>query len=471
MPHYAPPPEQAVKDLAHCIDAWCAHPPEDSGPRLVRFETPIAGPNPLDWLQAQPDQTRYYWSDRGGDFEMAGIGEADVLVPLGEVDISKLFAHMRTRLGPDNPSLRYYGGFRFAEREEKCARWKEFKSFRFVVPRMEMLKRDKHTVLACNFAPGNAAHATRLRQKLLETVEALQFPEAAPEPVMPDITGRTDRPSEAEWAELVERALCAMARGELEKVVLARETCFWGNAAFDPIALLRNLLRHTVRSFEFCFHPAPDRAFIGASPERLYKRMNCYVESEALAGTRPRGANAQEDAELEKDLLADEKELAEHIMLVDLGRNDVGRVSRAGTVAPVANKLMVIERYSHVMHIVSEVAGQLDPKHDAFDALAATFPMGTVSGAPKIRAMQIIDELEPERRGPYSGGAGYISYSGDMDTCILIRTMVLKDGMAYLQAGAGIVYDSDPDREYDETVNKAKALVRAIEFAERGLEA
>ena len=189
-----------------------------------------------------------------------------------------------------------------------------------------------------------------------------------------------------------------------------------------------------------------------------------------IAGTRPRGETTEDDVALEKDLMADEKEVAEHIMLVDLGRNDVGRVSIPGTVAPTENRLMYIERYSHVMHIVSEVEGTLKDGEDAFSALRATFPMGTVSGAPKIRAMEIIDELEPVRRGPYAGGCGYISFSGDMDTCIVIRTMIIKDGVAYVQAGAGIVYDSVPEREYEETVNKAKALFRAVEFAERGLE-
>ena len=189
-----------------------------------------------------------------------------------------------------------------------------------------------------------------------------------------------------------------------------------------------------------------------------------------IAGTRHWGASSEEDALLEKELMADEKDIAEHIMLVDLGRNDVGRVSVPGTVAPTENRLMYIERYSHVMHIVSEIEGTLKEGEDAFSALRATFPMGTVSGAPKIRAMEIIDELEPVRRGPYAGGCGYISFSGDMDTCIVIRTMIIKDGVAYVQAGAGIVYDSVPEREYEETVNKAKALFRAVEFAERGLE-
>jgi len=213
----------------------------------------------------------------------------------------------------------------------------------------------------------------------------------------------------------------------------------------------------------------PELDLVGCSPEVMtsVRGRTCMVRP--IAGTRPRGATAEEDDALERDLLQDEKELAEHIMLVDLGRNDIGRISKPGTVRPT--RLKVIERYSHVMHIVSQVEGELRDGEDAYSALRATFPMGTVSGAPKIRAMEIIDELEPLRRGPYSGGAGYISFSGDMDTCIIIRTIVLVDGVAYCQAGAGIVYDSVPEREFEETVNKAMVLNRAVEFAEKGLEA
>jgi anthranilate synthase component 1 len=211
-------------------------------------------------------------------------------------------------------------------------------------------------------------------------------------------------------------------------------------------------------------------ALVGSSPEVMTQVKNGRCMVRPIAGTRPRGSTPDEDQQLEKELLSDEKELAEHIMLVDLGRNDVGRVSKPGTVAPVPSRMMAVERYSHVMHIVSEVVGELKDGEDAFTALRATFPMGTVSGAPKIRAMEIIDELEPVRRGPYAGGCGYISFSGDMDTCIVIRTMIVKDHKVYLQAGAGIVYDSDPEREYEETVNKAMALFRAVELAEKGLE-
>ena len=191
------------------------------------------------------------------------------------------------------------------------------------------------------------------------------------------------------------------------------------------------------------------------------------VEVRPIAGTRPRGNSEEEDRALERDLLSDEKERAEHIMLVDLGRNDVGRVSRRGAVE--VNELMVIERYSHVMHIVSNVRGKLAEGRDAYDVLRACFPAGTVSGAPKVRAMELIEELEPVRRGPYAGAVGYFSFSGNMDTCIAIRTLVMKDGRAYLGVGAGIVADSVPEREFEETMNKGRALIRAVELAVQGL--
>ena len=205
---------------------------------------------------------------------------------------------------------------------------------------------------------------------------------------------------------------------------------------------------------------------VGASPEMLVRCVDGKLEYHPIAGTRPRGQTTQEDELLERELLADEKERAEHIMLVDLGRNDVGRVSKPGTVN--VTQLMDIERYSHVMHIVSHVTGELDDGLTCYDALRSCFPAGTVSGAPKIRAMEIIAELEPDKRGPYSGAVGYFSFSGNMDTCIALRTMVAKDSIAYLQAGGGIVYDSKASSEFQETVNKASALQRAIDQAERG---
>ena len=210
-----------------------------------------------------------------------------------------------------------------------------------------------------------------------------------------------------------------------------------------------------------------DTVVTGASPEVMVRKEGPRVELRPIAGTRPRGVTPEQDQALADELLADPKERAEHVMLVDLGRNDLGRVCEKGTVE--VSELMVIERYSHVMHIVSNVRGTLEEGRDAFDLVRATFPAGTLSGAPKIRAMQIIDQLEPVRRGIYGGAVGYVSYSGNMDLAIAIRTLVVRDGQVHLQAGAGIVADSDPTAEWQETVNKAMAVRRAIELAEQGL--
>ncbi|MGI8551113.1 MAG: anthranilate synthase component I [Dehalococcoidia bacterium] len=207
---------------------------------------------------------------------------------------------------------------------------------------------------------------------------------------------------------------------------------------------------------------------IGASPEMLVRVEDGTVETHPIAGTRPRGRNSAEDDEMEAQLRGDEKERAEHIMLLDLGRNDVGRVSTPGSVR--ATQIMDIERYSHVMHLVSHVTGRLRPDLSAYDALRACFPAGTVSGAPKIRAMEIIAELEPDRRGPYAGAVGYFGFSGNLDTAITIRTIVMKDGVAHIQAGGGIVYDSVPEMEFEESLSKARALLRAIDQAEQASE-
>jgi anthranilate synthase component 1 len=206
---------------------------------------------------------------------------------------------------------------------------------------------------------------------------------------------------------------------------------------------------------------------VGSSPEVMVRCEDGRIELRPIAGTRPRGKDAKQDRRLEKELLADAKERAEHVMLVDLGRNDVGRVADFKSVN--VDELMVIERYSHVMHIVSEVAGKLKKGKDVFDVVRAAFPAGTVSGAPKIRAMEIIDELENTRRGLYAGAIGYFSFSGNIDTCIAIRTILIKGATAYVQAGGGVVADSVPSREYQETVNKARAMIKAIEMAQRGM--
>jgi anthranilate synthase component 1 len=249
--------------------------------------------------------------------------------------------------------------------------------------------------------------------------------------------------------------------GDIFQVVISQRLAV--PLADDPFEVYRTLRVVNPSPFMF-FLRTPACTLVGSSPEILVRVVDGKVTVRPLAGTRRRGRTDEEDDELAKELLADPKERAEHVMLVDLGRNDVGRVARYGSVE--VSDVMVIERYSHVMHITSNVTGELAEGRDAFDALAACLPAGTVSGAPKVRAMEIIDELEPHRRGPYAGAVGYIDFAGNMDTCIALRTIVVQDGMAYVQAGAGIVADSVPAREYEETLNKARGLLKAIEITQ-----
>ena len=252
--------------------------------------------------------------------------------------------------------------------------------------------------------------------------------------------------------------------GDVIQVVLAQRLKF--NISKDPFTIYR-ALRSINPSPYMYYLKFGDLEIVGSSPEILVRLEGEKIEVRPIAGTRKRGQSEEEDQALENDLLNDEKELAEHIMLVDLGRNDVGRVAKINSVS--VNEKFTIERYSHVMHIVSNVQGELKKGLDGYDVLAATFPAGTLSGAPKVRAMEVIEELEPTRRGLYGGAVGYISFNGNMDTAIAIRTLLIKNKTAYLGVGAGIVADSIAENEFEETMNKGKALLKAIELAEKGL--
>jgi anthranilate synthase component 1 len=268
-----------------------------------------------------------------------------------------------------------------------------------------------------------------------------------------------------EFERAVDACLEYIRAGDIFQVVLSQRLCV--QTQTDPFHVYRAL--RVINPSPFMFYlKSPQVILVGASPEIMCRVEDGVMINRPLAGTRPRGRTEQEDRELEKDLLADPKERAEHVMLVDLGRNDVGRVARPGTVE--LTEIMAVERYSHVMHISSEIRGKLPEDKTAFDALRAALPVGTVSGAPKVRAMQIIDEFEPTRRGPYAGAVGYIDFAGNMDTCIALRTLVIQGTSAYAQVGAGIVADSIPANEYEETINKARGLLKAIEVAQTGFD-
>jgi anthranilate synthase component 1 len=306
-------------------------------------------------------------------------------------------------------------------------------------------------------------------QKSVAEIESLE--QALNQPVRPPHFGisKNELPniksnfSKPEYLKAVEKGKEYIKVGDIFQVVLSQR--FTANITSAPFNIYRAL--RIVNPSPYMFYlKLKDCFVIGSSPEMLVKVVDGIAHYRPIAGTRPRGAGEDEDALLAEELKADEKEKAEHIMLVDLGRNDLGKVCEFGSVEVV--DLMSVEKYSHVMHLVSSLRGRLRKDVDRFDTLMACFPAGTVSGAPKVRAMEIIDELEPNKRGVYAGAILYIDFSGNLDSCIAIRTLVVKDGKAYIQAGGGIVADSLPENEFQETVNKSRALVRAVELAERG---
>jgi len=311
----------------------------------------------------------------------------------------------------------------------------------------------------------------RAAARIDEVVARLNAPlPEVPPPGQPPENGLESNFTVDEYRELVNKAKEYIAAGDIFQVVLSQRLSRRTSA--HPFGIYRALRMHNPSPYMvFMRFPGglgtPPLHIISASPEMHVRVEDGMAELRPIAGTRWRGQTVDEDMALAEELLADEKERAEHIMLVDLGRNDLGRVCEYNTVH--LDELMVVERYSHVMHIVSDVRGKLKPKHDAFDLLRATFPAGTVSGAPKVRAMEIIDELETTRRGLYAGVIGYIGYDGTMDSCIAIRTVVMQGDTVHIQAGGGIVADSDPQREYEESWNKARALAEAVKYAEQNV--
>lgn len=275
----------------------------------------------------------------------------------------------------------------------------------------------------------------------------------------------TSNMNKADFEKMVTRTKEYIRSGDIVQAVLSQR---WETQIHTTPFQLYRALRVINPSPYMYYLRVAGVELVGSSPETLVRCEDGQISLRPIAGTRRRGQTPEEDQDLARQLLADEKERAEHVMLVDLGRNDVGRVAARGSVK--VESLMQVERYSHVMHIVSQVTGQLEKGKSVYDVMRACFPAGTVSGAPKIRAMEIIEELEPTRRGPYAGAVGYFGFSGNMDMCINIRTVVIKGRQAYIQAGAGIVADSNPEHEYEETCNKARAMMKAIELAEQGLE-
>lgn len=340
----------------------------------------------------------------------------------------------------------------------------------FITDKLIIFDRAKHTIkIVVNTHINSGGSLREEYERAIQEIERigtrLKSPLSFPEPpISRDTLGFQSNFSRNDFEKAVKKTLEYIRAGDIIQAVISQR--FRAPARVEPFHLYR-ALRYINPSPYLFFLKMGGEYLIGGSPEALVRVEEGRAEARPIAGTRPRGKTPEEDFKLEQELRKDEKENAEHIMLVDLARNDLGRVCKIGSVK--VTELAVVEKYSHVMHLVSNVVGEVEKGRDAFDVLRAAFPAGTLTGAPKIRAMEIIEELEPNRRGIYGGAVGYFSFSGNMDMCITIRTIHIKDGMINIQAGAGIVADSVPENEYQETVNKAKAMIRAVEMARRGL--
>ena len=395
-----------------------------------------------------------------------------------EVLKQKVLAYRAPRI-PELP--RFFGGavgflaydvVRFIERlPDLSPDTADFSHLHFMFPEIllayDRIRHVLQVIYNVRVEPGESPEALyeRARAEIGAVVSRIRGPLLYPPPTRAgEATELSPEMEKERFKEMVRRAKEYIAAGDVIQVVLSQR--FSGRSHLPPFALYRALRKINPSPYLFFLRLA-DETLIGSSPEILVRVEEGRVETRPIAGTRPRGQDETEDAELARDLLRDPKERAEHLMLVDLGRNDIGRVCTYGSVE--VYDLMVIERYSHVMHLVSGVRGELAPGRDMFDVFRAAFPAGTVSGAPKIRAMEIIEELEPVKRGPYAGAVGYFGFSGNMDLCITIRTLFQKGDRLYLQAGAGIVADSDPEREYEETLNKARGMMQALELVRKGV--
>lgn len=418
---------------------------------VLRVQLPLPAIEPLAWLRAHPAHTQYYWSDRAGAFTMAGVGECDVLVPHPHEPyrLEQVFAQMRARLLNAPPGMRYYGGLRFHAGEARTALWKPFRDYRFVMPRFEVVRRGGQTVFACNVYPDAFNNADEAILQTSDHLHAIGFAEDVAPVTVPRVLRRIDYPSRRGWHDAVVETLGAFEETGLQKVVLARETQFQMEGPIEPLSLFTQLVGRSVNAFDFCFHPAPNRAFIGSSPERLYKRIESYVQSEAIAGTRPRGKSDAEDQRLARDLMESAKDQAEHAFVVEMLRESLQRLCRCVEIEDGPDILQL----RHCQHLRTRMEGLLHDADNDAAILEALHPTPAVGGVPREDALRWIEAHESFDRGIYAAPVGWVGADA-AEFCVGIRSGLISRDILALYAGAGIVPGSDPNEEWDEVENK-----------------
>lgn len=445
--------DKAIEILAHTLPEGIVQFQPDS-PRLLRIELPLEDISPIAWLRAQPNVSRYYWKDREGAFITAGIGEADIVEPEGETDFKALFACMRERLAEGQPGLRYYGGFRFQEGRRKGERWQKFKAYRFIVPRFEVQSREGECVFAVNLLMAPDTDKETLIETVLSQLDNVQYNPSAASYEIPPVHDRLDTPNEIEWQKIIAQALQDIDSGELEKVVLARETSFLADSNFDPVDVVARLEEQTFNTFVFCFQPAPYRAFLGASPERLYKRIGTTLLSEALAGTRPGSDSEVENKAYADALLSSEKDQREHHIVVKMLKEHLAPLCRSIEHSPTPG-IMSLRNCQH-LH-TSFTATLRDVESDAA-LIQSLHPTPAVGGLPRAKALAWLDIHELFDRGIYAAPVGWVSRDS-AEFSVAIRSAIVREETLALYAGAGIVSGSNAEDEWAEINQKMKSLL------------
>ncbi|MFA7692392.1 MAG: isochorismate synthase [Candidatus Hydrogenedentes bacterium] len=416
-----------------------------------RLKVPIPSLSFRAWLEVQRYPSRYYWQDRSRNTEMAGLGEADIIAPEGADFVAAALKQIRERLPEHSSAARYYGGFRFYFDHNKNPRWHNFKTCRFILPLVELFRDHAECHLACTL------YDEADRTKALSILRELSFDASPASQPLADFRKGRDIPDFVEWNRLVETLLHDMKRCELEKVVLARESLFHAQDKINPISLLRQLAHYNERAYLFCFQPAQDRAFLGASPERLYHRHGMKLSSEALAGTRRRGVDQPEDDALEQSLLEDDKERREHRIVAEA----ITQVLRPLSESVTAASKPTVVKLSYCQHLYTPIKAQLRRSVQDENLLDALHPTPAVGGKPTDKAMHWVLDNEPIERGIYASPVGWVSRES-AEFCVGIRSALVKDNNLSLFAGAGIVPGSEPSEEWKELEAKMSQFTRII---------
>ena len=435
----------------------CSESQSHDTPRMIRCKVEVENVAAMQWLACQSIPIKTYWANRNQEFKMAGLGVAHEISGQQTPDLTKLFTELRVFLDPKYPDLRYYGGFQFNQDSKPSQEWKSFGAYRFIIPQFELHRSDEGTFLVCNFL--QSAENCNPPEAIVKQLADVQFELTLSDWEERTILHRRDIPDRAEWQSSLDTALEEMGEGKYEKVVLARKATLTFNDPVDPVAYLLRLRRMTEETFNFYFHADEGHAFLGATPERLFKRQGRTLHTEAIAGTRPRGLTTRDDERYARALLNSEKEVREHSIVVDMIQNVLEKYCHN----LVMDEEVQITRLSHVQHLCKHFKGELDPETSDADLIKALHPTPAMGGYPTDIALEAIEDLEPFNRGWYAAPIGFVGHD-HTEFVVAIRSALIEKERVSLYSGAGIVLGSDPADEWQEIEDKISKFLKALDL-------